>query len=430
MSDISTPTRLEQHTWNLETWLKYLESIHPSNIELGLDRVSQVFKNLNLSFSDKTVITVAGTNGKGTTCAFIEQALLSKKHSVAVFSSPHLIDYRERVRIQNKMLPEASHCLSFMQVEIARKDIALTYFEFGTLAALYLMSQSDADYILLEVGLGGRLDAVNIIDPDLAVITSIGLDHQDWLGETREEIAIEKAGIFRYNIDVVIGEPEPPKTLLDEVKRFQVKAYWQSIDFEYFVDNKGFHWEDNVKQHQGISKPMIPAQNVSTGLKALALLGQTFNDEQLSKIILKTKVMGRKHIIQSAPTVLLDVAHNPQATALLAKEIEELGTGYNRVIAVIAMLADKDIKASLRPMEDTVTSWYCADLNVPRGASANVIASHLTSNKKVVNFDSVIEAYKSALDYAQQEDLVVVFGSFFTVAEILNLKGLSLIEEA
>lgn len=430
MSDISTPTSLEQQTWNLETWLKYLESIHPSNIELGLDRVSQVFKNLNLGFSNKTVITVAGTNGKGTTCAFIEQALLSKNQSVAVFSSPHLIDYRERVRIQNKMLPEASHCLSFMQVEIARKDIALTYFEFGTLAALYLMAQSKADYILLEVGLGGRLDAVNIIDPDLAVITSVGLDHQDWLGDTREKIAIEKAGIFRNNIEVVIGEPDPPKTLLDEVKRFQVKAYWQSIDFKFFVDNKGFNWDDNVKHHQCISKPMIPAQNVSTGLKVLALLGQTFNDEQLTKVILKTKVMGRKHIIQSKPTVLLDVAHNPQATGLLANEIKELGTGCNRVIAVVAMLADKDIKASLEPMVDIVSSWYCADLDVPRGASANVIASHLTSNKKVVNFDSVIEAYKSALDNAQQEDLVVVFGSFFTVAEILNLKGLSLIKEA
>ncbi|MEP0356389.1 bifunctional tetrahydrofolate synthase/dihydrofolate synthase [Paraglaciecola sp.] len=430
MSDNSTFNRLEQQTWNLETWLKYLESIHPSNIELGLDRVAQVFKNLNISFSDKTVVTVAGTNGKGTTCAFIEEALLFKNQSVAVFSSPHLIDYRERVRIKGKMLPEMNHCLSFLQVEVARKDIALTYFEFGTLAALCLIAQSNADFIVLEVGLGGRLDAVNIINPNVAVITSIGLDHQDWLGDTREKIAIEKAGIFRTNIDVVIGELDPPKTLIDEVKRIQVKAYWQSKDFKYSVDNNCFYWDDSIHNYQHISKPMIPAQNVSTGLKVLSLLGQTYNDDQLSQIISKTKLMGRKHIVQSAPTVLLDVAHNPQATALLANDIMDLELDYDRVIAVVAMLADKDIKASLAPMMDIVSSWNCADLDVPRGASANLIASHLTSNKKVVNFTSVLEAYKSALNVAQQGDLVVVFGSFFTVAEILNLKGYSLIEEA
>ncbi|MFT2092626.1 bifunctional tetrahydrofolate synthase/dihydrofolate synthase [Paraglaciecola sp. 2405UD69-4] len=428
MSDNLVSSMTEKQSWDLGTWLKYLESIHPSNIELGLSRITKVFNTLNLNFDTKKVITVAGTNGKGTTCAFIEQALISKGHSVAVFSSPHLIDYRERVRIQNQMLPESVHCQSFIDVENARQGVSLTYFEFGALAALCLMAQSDADYILLEVGLGGRLDAVNIVDPDIAVITSIGLDHQDWLGDTREKIAVEKAGIFRSHIPVVIGEPDPPSTLISEADRFNVKAFWQGKDFSYQLDGEGFHWKDREQNIEALPLPSIPLQNVSTGLKVLAILETHFSTAELADIITNTKLPGRRQVIQKSPTVMLDVAHNPQATELLVKDLKS--TQYNRVLAVVAMLADKDIRASLQPMVEVVTEWFCADLDVPRGAKGNFIASNLTTDKKVINFPTVVEAYENALEKAHDQDLVVVFGSFFTVAEILNLKGLSLSKEA
>ena len=427
MSDIPAPQVFEQQAWSISQWLAYLEQIHPSNIELGLARVNAVFNNLHLDFNDQTVVTVAGTNGKGTTCAFIEQALLSKNKSVAVFSSPHLIDYRERVRDQGVMLSEEAHCQAFMQVEQARGNVTLTYFEFGTLAALYLLKQSKADYLLLEVGLGGRLDAVNIVQPNIAVITSIGLDHQDWLGDTRELIAIEKAGIFRKGIPAVIGEPEPPETLMQEVERHQVQVYWQTKDFDYQINTQGFYWQGENINYQCLPQPFVPAQNVSTALKVLELLGMKFEDQSLKKVFANTQLVGRRQVIQQQPTVMLDVAHNPQATSLLASDIKNMG--YKRIIAVVAMLADKDIQASLAPMQQVVTSWYCANLDVSRGASANVVASALTTDKKVVNFPSVKAAYKNVLANARQDDLIIVFGSFFTVADVLKLGGHSSIKE-
>lgn len=424
MSHISPPQVSEKETWLLDQWLTYLEQVHPSNIELGLERVAEVFCNLQLDISQRTVISVAGTNGKGTTCAFIEQALLMSKHSVAVFSSPHLLDYRERLRVEGAMLTEKAHCQAFLKVDKARGDISLTYFEFGTLAALQLMADSNADYLLLEVGLGGRLDAVNIVDATIAVITSIDLDHQDWLGDTKELIAIEKAGIFRANIPAVIGEPYPPTSLVDAALSYQVKPLWQGSDYHYQIDAQGFHWQGVNRCYDHLPVPNIPVQNASTALQVIEVLGLQLDNKQMAHVIKQTSLPGRRQVIHIEPTVMLDVAHNPQATSLLAFDINNMN--YKQVIAVVGMLADKDIKATLAPMLSVVSIWHCATLDVPRGAQSSRLVSAVFSTKqKVLGYESVEVAYKCALEKAEKDDLVVVFGSFFTVTNILKMASLT-----
>jgi dihydrofolate synthase/folylpolyglutamate synthase len=410
----------EQEAWSLEQWLNHLEIIHPSNIELGLERTVAVFKKLQLNLSQRKVITVAGTNGKGTTCAMIEQALLTANKTVAVFSSPHIIDYTERVRVAGTMLSEGAHCQAFLQVEQARGDIPLTYFEFGTLAALQLMADSPATFLILEVGLGGRLDAVNVVNPDIAVITGIDLDHQDWVGDTKELIAVEKAGIFRANIPAIIGDPNPPNSLLKSAKNYGVSAKWQGKDFSYRIDEKGFNWKGEAAHYNALPIPHIPAQNASTALQVIEVLDIALNHQQMNHVFKQTQLPGRRQVIKSKPTVMLDVAHNPQATTLLAADITNMQ--QTKVIAIVAMLADKDISASIAPMLPVVSTWYCASLDVPRGAKSSRLTTEvLSSGQKVLDYESVEIAYKKALEEAQQEDLIVVFGSFFTVAKILEL---------
>jgi dihydrofolate synthase/folylpolyglutamate synthase len=420
MSHTSSTQASNKKAWSLDQWLTYLEKIHPSNIELGLERVAAVFRNLQIDLSQRTIVTVAGTNGKGTTCALIEQAILTANQSVAVFSSPHLLDYRERVRVAGEMLTEKAHCKAFLTVEQARGEISLTYFEFGTLAALQLMADSDAKTLLLEVGLGGRLDSVNIVDPTIAVITSIDLDHQDWLGHTKELIAVEKAGIFRADIPAVIGVPHPPTTLVDAALDYQVKAVWQGSDFHFQIDVHGFHWQGVNSRYDNLPIPNIPNQNASTALQVIEILGLQLDNRQMGQVFSQTSLPGRRQVIQNKPTVMLDVAHNPQATTLLAVDIKNMK--YKRVIAVVAMLSDKDIGATLAPMLSVVSTWICASLNVPRGAqSCTLVSAVLSSEQKVLDYDSVEVAYQCALEEASKDDLVIVFGSFFTVTHVLKM---------
>ena len=401
----------------LPQWLEYLESIHPSAIDMGLDRVNEVALRLNLRF-DARVITVGGTNGKGTTSALIENALLIEGQSVGVYSSPHLLDYRERVRINGTLPDAAAFCDAFEQVEQARGDISLTYFEFGTLAAMLMLMAAELDVVVLEVGLGGRLDATNIITPDCAVITSIGLDHQDWLGDTREKIAVEKAGIIRHGGKVVIGEPEPPHTLREAVKALNADAWWQNQEFSIARRTDGAVTFTAAEQTLELSDTAIPLNNVATALAVLKHAGFIVSDATMQQAVANTQLPGRRQQIASQPATYLDVGHNPQATESLAEWLDS--KTFEQVHIVVAMLNDKAPAASLAPFKRFAPQWYFASTHGPRGLSAEKLAAAV-ENTPTRLFPAVTEAYEAARQDAQSEDLILVVGSFHTVADILAL---------
>ncbi|GAB3032019.1 bifunctional tetrahydrofolate synthase/dihydrofolate synthase [Bowmanella dokdonensis] len=410
-----------QQPSTLEGWLRYLESIHPATIDMGLERVNEVFVRLKLDFSRIRVVTVGGTNGKGTTCAMLEQGALLAGKSTAVYSSPHILDYRERVRINGVLLDEQAHCQAFAIVEAARGETSLTYFEFGTLAALVLIARHRPDFAILEVGLGGRLDAVNILAPELAIITTIDLDHQDWLGDTRELIAAEKAGIFRAHGLAIIGEPNPPDNLIGICQQLEVRACWQGQDFSYRLDKGQFVWQD--REGNGVQGPIpaIPAANASTALCALKLLG-LLDKLEASRLLSSVRLPGRCQLIASRPDILVDVAHNPQAAGYLASQIR--ARQWQKLHLVVGMLKDKDIRSSLAVFTEFEPVWHLASLGPPRGASSGQLHALLPAGQSVIDYDSVTEAFIQARRQAKEQDLILVFGSFLTVAEILALPDL------
>lgn len=406
---------------SLSEWLQYLESIHPSAIDMGLTRVRQVADALSLTLDNSKVITVAGTNGKGTTCRLIEAVLLSQGNSVGVYSSPHLLDYRERVRLNGTVLNEQAYCDAFEAIEQARGDTTLTYFEFGTLAALMMFKQSQPDVVLLEVGLGGRLDATNIIDPDVAVITTIDLDHQSWLGDTRDEIAIEKAGIMREKGLAVIGELDPPASLRGCVDALHVDAHWALSDFSVSQHQQGWCWRFGDVELNALPTPQIPLQNASTALAVLHLMGWLNDDDGLRTTLSQTALPGRCQTISTHPDVVVDVAHNPQATRALRQWIDAQESAPLHI--VVGMLSDKAVSASLQPLADLDASWYAAGTAGPRGMSGDKLAEALnTAGVRVSQcFDSVVNAYREACANSDESDRILVFGSFLTVADVLAL---------
>ncbi|MFQ3236887.1 MAG: dihydrofolate synthase/folylpolyglutamate synthase [Paraglaciecola sp.] len=419
MTSLHNPTASAFKARSLADWLEHLSVLHPKNIELGLVRVARVYRKLKLDFSACTVVTVAGTNGKGTTCVMLEQASLMAGKSVAVYSSPHLLDYRERVRVNGSMLDEAAHCRAFSKVEQARGDVALTYFEFGTLAALQLMHDAGVDILLLEVGLGGRLDAVNVLDPDIAVITSIDLDHQDWLGTSKEQIAGEKAGILRAKGLAVIGEPQPLQALISAVEKLEVQASFQGKDFYVKQTQNGFDWSNGHIQLSDLPMPNIPLQNASTALQVMQLLKFELDVPQLTQVLAHSHLPGRQQLLQSAPDVLLDVAHNPHATTHLHRLVTT--RHYRNIYLVAGMLKDKDIASTFAPLYPLKATWLLGSLDVPRGATAGDLKTVLDQGQKALEFATISQAYRHAIESADKQDLIVVFGSFFTIAEVLKL---------
>lgn len=409
---------------SLSQWLSYLESIHPSAIDMGLDRVKAVASSMSLSLNESLVITVAGTNGKGTTCRLLEQALLAQGKHVAVYSSPHLTDYRERVRHNGELASEKAFVDAFEFVEGARGDTTLTYFEFGTLAAMKMMRDWCVDVAILEVGLGGRLDATNIIDTDLAVITTIDLDHQDWLGNTREKIAREKAGIMRKDGKAVIGELFPPSSLYDVANELTVSARWATQDFvtEVADDYSEWSWKGKEEYFAHLPYPNIPLQNASTALAALEVLKLLPDEPVLRDILSKTTMPGRQQVISQKPLVVVDVAHNPQATKAMKQWLERYSVRHMRV--VVGMLKDKSIAETLEPLSGLQASWYAASTSGPRGCQASVLENALVnagaSIDNIDTFDDVLTAYQRALADYQDGELILVFGSFVTVADVLE----------
>lgn len=406
---------------SLNEWLAYLESIHPTTIELGLERVGAVAKTLALTeLPGSTVITVAGTNGKGSTCAYIEQCLLAAGYSVGVYSSPHLLDYRERVRLNQQMLSEQAHCEAFAAVEQARAAVSLSYFEFGTLAALWLLKQQAPDVVLLEVGLGGRLDATNVVEPDVAVVTTVDIDHQAFLGDDKEQIGFEKAGIFRPNKPAILGDQDLPSSVLKHANAIGASAIRAGLDFQLERQSDGnWRYSSCAGEINDIAEPQLPPENVATAIAAIAATSLSCDALAIRQGIAAAALPGRWQTLQQQPWVVADVAHNPQSTNLLANKVRSLAQD-RQVYAVVAMLSDKDSQNSLIPMKAVVDHWYLAGLDVPRGADANHLAQSFPETNHVCCHD-VASALRQVLESASEDDMVIVFGSFYTVAEAQQL---------
>ncbi len=407
---------IPQATSPLATWLSYLEHLHSKTIDLGLARVSEVARQMDIVKPAPFVFTVAGTNGKGTTCRTLETVLMAAGYKVGVYSSPHLVRYTERVRIQGAELPEAAHTASFAEIEAARGDISLTYFEYGTLSALWLFKQAQLDVVILEVGLGGRLDATNIVDADVAVVTSIALDHTDWLGPDRESIGREKAGIFRAGKPAIVGEPDMPHTIADVASKKGALLQRRGVDWRYEVEGETWSFRDAAGALSRLPLPQVPLPNAATAVAALRASGIAVDDAILRAGIRDAMLPGRFQIISDAPRVILDVAHNPHAAAYLAGRLKTLAkTG--RVLAVIGMLHDKDIAGTLANLAPEVDAWYCAPLEGPRGATAEQLVEHLRGGTV---YSSVAQAWRAAMADAKVEDTVLVCGSFHTVAQVME----------
>ncbi|WP_241723127.1 bifunctional tetrahydrofolate synthase/dihydrofolate synthase [Raoultella sp. HC6] len=407
---------IPQATSPLATWLSYLEHLHSKTIDLGLTRVNEVAGRMAVVKPAPFVFTVAGTNGKGTTCRTLESVLMAAGYRVGVYSSPHLVRYTERVRVQGEELPEAAHTASFAEIEAARGEISLSYFEFGTLSALWLFKQAQLDVVILEVGLGGRLDATNIVDADVAVVTSIALDHTDWLGPDRESIGREKAGIFRSGRPAIVGEPDMPHTIADVAAEKGAVLRRRGVDWRYESGEQGWDFSDEQGTLAGLPLPQVPMPNAATALAALRASGLAVNERAIRDGIRQAMLPGRFQIIGETPRVILDVAHNPHAAAYLAGRLKSLPkTG--RVLAVIGMLHDKDIAGTLANLMAEVDCWYCAPLEGPRGATAEQLLEHLRTGRACAD---VAQAWHTAMADAGPEDTVLVCGSFHTVAHVME----------
>ncbi|MCS3431698.1 bifunctional tetrahydrofolate synthase/dihydrofolate synthase [Klebsiella sp. BIGb0407] len=400
----------------LATWLNYLENLHVTAIELGLSRVHKVAAAMNVLKPAPTVFTVAGTNGKGTTCRVLETALMAAGFKVGVYSSPHLVRYTERVRIQGKEIPETSHTASFAVIEAAREETSLTYFEFGTLSALWLFKQHEVDVVILEVGLGGRLDATNIVDADVAVITSIALDHTDWLGPDRESIGREKAGVFRGGKPAIVGEPDRLEPIIEVAAEKGAELLYRGVDWDYQVIGSHWTFRDAQGELSGLPLPLVPQPNAATAVAALRASRLAISEDALRSALEQATLPGRFQIVSESPRVILDVAHNPHAANYLAGRLSTV-SGEGRVLAVIGMLHDKDIAGTLDCLAPVVNSWYCAPLEGPRGASAEQLIQHLGQGRQ---FNHVAEAWYAALADAAAEDTILVCGSFHTVAHVME----------
>jgi len=385
-------------------------------------RIKKVASRLAIDLSFAKVITVAGTNGKGTTCAFLENSLLDNGASVAVYSSPHIHRFNERLRINKQDIDDQALITAFEQIEKARADISLSYYEYTTLAAFLVLMVKRPEIIILEVGLGGRLDATNIIDTDIAVLTTIDIDHIGFLGNTREQIGYEKAGIMRANKPVVIGDICPPQSVIEHADKIAAKTYIREQDFSVKIIKNLWQWHYKKEVFDNLKLPFIPLDNIATALMVLKCLAVELSTHKINYWITITKVAGRMELFPQTKQadVILDVAHNAQAARFLAKRLVD--KKYPKIIAVIAMMADKDIAQVLAPFTNVIDHWHISTLNMDRAASVEQLAEHLSTNQQRYNcFDNINDAYKMANDNAQENDLIVVFGSFFTVAEIRPL---------
>ncbi len=406
----------------LNDWLHWQESLHPSEIELGLERVRAVLEHMDLANPDFTVVTVAGTNGKGSSVAMLESILLAAGYRVGSYTSPHLLRYNERVRVQGEPVADGELCDSFARIDAARGDISLTYFEFGTLAAIDCLQRRGVEIAVLEVGLGGRLDAVNVLDADVALITPVDVDHVAWLGNDREAIGLEKAGIMRAGRPVVVSDPQPPRSVLARAGELGAPLALVGRDYHYQAQGDQWRWVAAEQRRNALPLPALRGDfqlaNAAGVLMVLARLGEQFpvSQQAVRSGLLAVQLPGRFQVLPGRPVQILDVAHNPHSARALAQNLARQPCP-GRTRAVLGMLDDKDIVATVASLNTLVDDWYLASLDVPRGASAARLREALGDVGQC--FDNVASARAAALAAADDGDRIVIFGSFHTVAAAL-----------
>ncbi|PRG87533.1 bifunctional tetrahydrofolate synthase/dihydrofolate synthase [Burkholderia multivorans] len=422
----------------LDAWLSHLERAHPVGIDMGLTRIGQVKAALKLEFACP-VITVGGTNGKGSTCAFLETILVRAGYKVGCHTSPHLLEFNERARVNGEVVSDAELLPHFEAVEAARtslpEPVSLTYFEFTTLAILHLFASRGLDAVILEVGLGGRLDAVNIIDTDCAIVTSIDIDHTEYLGDTREKIAFEKAGIFRPGKPAICGDPAAPQTLVDHAAAIGADLWLVGRDFRYEAqpgaERQQWSYIGRDKRYPALAYPALRGANqlinASAALAALEALRPQLpvSAQDIRLGLANVELPGRFQVLPGKPAIVLDVAHNPHAAAVLEQNLGNMGF-FPYTYAVFGAMHDKDINGVLRHLKGEIDHWCVTDLPLPRAASAEQLEAALRNagvqdgpDSSVTRYASPADAFSDALKRASENDRIVVFGSFHTVAGVM-----------
>ncbi|MBA5686247.1 bifunctional tetrahydrofolate synthase/dihydrofolate synthase [Rugamonas apoptosis] len=414
----------------LPAWLALLESRHAETvINMGLERVRAVKDRMALAFTCP-VIMVAGTNGKGSTCAMLESMLLRAGYKVGLYIKPHFLDFNERAHVNGELASDAQLVASFNAVEAARGDTPLTYFEFTTLAICHLLAGAGMDVVVLEVGLGGRLDAVNVIDADVAIVTSVDIDHTDYLGDTREAIGFEKAGIFRAGKTAICSDPVPPQSLIDHAEAIGADLWLMGRDFNYSGDKQQWNYGGRNQRRSALAYPSLRGANqllnASAALAALEALRLELpvGAQEVRTGLVTVELPGRFQVLPGRPSVILDVAHNPHAAAALNQNLGNMGY-HPYTYAVFGSMHDKDIDGVIAAMSEHVDHWCLTGLPSPRAATAAELAAKVQivqperPERTINTFDDPAQAYANAISRVGENDRIVVFGSFLTVAGVM-----------
>ena len=409
-------------------WLDWQQTVHPLNIDFKLERILSVYEKLNISSIAKKVITVAGTNGKGSTVSFLESILSNTNYNVGTFTSPHILKYNERIKINQKEIDDESLLDVFELIDKKRGSTTLTYFEFATLSAFYLFSKSNLDVAVLEVGLGGRLDATNIIDSDISIITSIGIDHTEFLGSTIDSIALEKAGVMRPFKKSIFAQDKPPAALFQYAKNNSVNLLVHNND--YSVTRNAKTWSikskkitiENIPNLKMIGDYQYNYAAASTMALAEILPECISDDNQTKEALCNTQISGRFQYLKKSPDIILDVAHNEDASKSLARNIKNIG--YKKIIAVLGILADKDVYSIVEPFSSFINHWHVGTIDSERGMNSDEIKYRINSLFKnslsISTYSSISSAFISAINSQDKDTLILAYGSFYTVSEVLK----------
>ena len=422
---------MKEYPANLQEWLDWQQTLHPQNIDFKLERIKSVYEKLDIeSIADKIII-VAGTNGKGSTVAILESILFENNFSVGTFTSPHIKRYNERIKIGKEEVTSSELIESFKIIDKLRGDTTLTYFEFATLTAFYLFSKKNLDYVVLEVGLGGRLDATNIIDSNLSIITSIGIDHTEFLGTTIDSIALEKAGVMRPFAPCIYADKSPPSVLLSYAKKNGSNFLYNQNDFFTKISNKTWTWKSNLGKE--LILPLLPLRgdfqynHAAAALQALEIIEPVVLDNMklLNKGIENISLIGRYQKISSDPEIIIDVAHNADSAEKLMDNLNK--ERKKNTIAVIGVLKDKDVYSLIKPMINHVDKWYCGTINSDRGMNSEEIKTRMSSSinqENIKTFDSINKACSQAIASLGKNDRLIIYGSFYTISEFLDYNEL------